>query len=68
MGDKQIRIAYETSFGDDSITDIELEKYLNRFDLLTVREEISSEKLINDYMVDVIRHCCRSVWNGIALL
>lgn len=44
-GENQIKIAYAPSFGDDPITDLKLAKYLNQFDLLTVREEISSDEL-----------------------
>lgn len=54
-GENQIKIAYAPSFGDDPITDLSLTKYLNQFDLLTVREEIASEalkkNLAKDYTV-----------------
>lgn len=53
--ENQIKIAYAPSFGDDPITDLSLTKYLNQFDLLTVREEIASEalkkNLAKDYTV-----------------
>ncbi len=44
-GDDQIKIAYAGSFGDYPITDLSLVKYLNQMDLLTTREEISSQEL-----------------------